>query len=110
MRIAGLLMLIGGLTCCTVARIQLGSSWSIRPYATRLVTHGIYRKIKHPMYFFAGVWIWGLMMLLNQPLWGQGAVVVLYTCIQYKRTRLEERVLSAEFGGRYWSWRDQTWL
>ncbi len=38
-----------------VARWQLGRSFSVTPQARQLVTHGLYSKIRNPIYVFSGL-------------------------------------------------------
>ena len=41
LRVLGLALAIFGFILLTVARVQLGNAFSVRPQATMLVTHGI---------------------------------------------------------------------
>jgi protein-S-isoprenylcysteine O-methyltransferase Ste14 len=52
MRIVGLTLMTSALILLTIARIQLGNSFSVAPQATQLVTHGIYSRIRNPVYVF----------------------------------------------------------
>ncbi len=38
-----------------LARHQLGDSFAVRAEARKLVTHGIYSKIRNPIYIFGGL-------------------------------------------------------
>ena len=43
-----------------VARWQLGRSFSVTPQARQLVTHGLYSKIRNPIYVFSGLMLAGI--------------------------------------------------
>ena len=108
LRIAGAALTIVGLALLTVARLQLGNSFSVTPQAKRLVTHGLYSRIRHPVYIFGWLAIPGLMLYLNQPkfLW----LMVLVVPMQVARARAEERVLAQHFGDEYAAYRARTWF
>ena len=91
-----------------VARWQLGSAFSVAPEARRLVTRGLYARIRHPIYVF-GTLAFLLVVLalkgwLALIIWG---VVIL---IQVGRARREERVLEQMFGAEYTTYRSRTWF
>ncbi len=65
----GLALLLVGLALLTLARWQLGNAFSIAPRATTLVTHGLYARIRNPVYVFGLVTIAGLLVYLSAPLW-----------------------------------------
>ncbi|HEY7513429.1 MAG TPA: methyltransferase [Vicinamibacteria bacterium] len=90
------------------ARVQLGSSFSFRPEARRLVTTGLYSKIRHPVYLFGtagalaaflALQVWPLFWIMV----GLGGITVL-------RTRREDRVLADAFGEDYEDYRRRTWF
>ncbi len=45
-----------------VARGQLGSSFSVTPQAGALVTHGVYAKLRNPIYVFSGLTLVGVLI------------------------------------------------
>ena len=91
-----------------VARRQLGESFSLRPEARRLVTHGLYSKFRHPVYVFGGLaWLGVLLVLLGWPAIVFWLIVVL---IEVRRARGEERVLADTFGAEYEAYRRRTWF
>jgi len=49
LRLSGLVLLVVGLFFLAIAHIQLGNSFSIGPEARRLVTQGLYSKIRNPI-------------------------------------------------------------
>ncbi|HXM36873.1 MAG TPA: hypothetical protein VN920_16880 [Pyrinomonadaceae bacterium] len=48
-RYAGSVLVVVGVASIGVGRYQLGKSFSIRPKARELVTHGLYSKIRNPI-------------------------------------------------------------
>lgn len=68
-----------------------------------LVTDGLHRFVRHPLYFSTFLFLWGLFLLL--PLWSllvTNTVVTIYTLIGI---RLEEKKLVAIFGEQYINYR-----
>src|ERR1700732_1696087 len=54
-RIAAVVIGLPSLGLLVLARIQLGGSFSVRPKAQALVTHGLYSRIRNPIYLFGGL-------------------------------------------------------
>jgi protein-S-isoprenylcysteine O-methyltransferase Ste14 len=67
LRIGGLLVMFPALALLTLARLQLGNSFSVRPQAKNLVTHGLYSRIRNPIYFFGSFVIAGLFFFIERP-------------------------------------------
>jgi protein-S-isoprenylcysteine O-methyltransferase Ste14 len=107
-RYAGSVLVVVGVAFIGVARYQLGKSFSIRPKARELVVHGLYSKIRNPIYVFGSIIILGLILALQKPvLWvGLAAVVAVQTI----RARREARVLEKAFGDSYREYRRKTWF
>lgn len=90
------------------ARYQLGRSFSISPQARELVTHGLYRKIRNPIYVFSGVMILGFLLVLQIP---QAFLILLILIpMQVIRARRESKVLEAKFGDQYRQYKRSTWF
>jgi protein-S-isoprenylcysteine O-methyltransferase Ste14 len=90
------------------ARWQLGSSFSVRPDARKLVTHGLYSKFRHPVYVFGGLaWFGALLVLLG---WRAVIIWLIVAVIEVIRARREERVLVEAFGPEYEAYRSTTWF
>ncbi len=99
------------LACCVlwvVARVQLGASFAVRPEARRLVTTGLYARLRHPIYLFGTLAF--LLVLLALQGWGGLAVWVILIPIQVVRAGREDKVLAAAFGADYAAWRRRTWF
>jgi Phospholipid methyltransferase len=84
------------------------NSFTLVPQARALVTHGIYSKIRHPVYIFSALAIAGLFLYLNRPLFFW--IFLILIPLQVIRARAESRVLEARFGGAYRQYRSQTWF
>src|SRR5712692_9185677 len=108
LRIAGLLLMIPALILVTIARIQLGNSFSLAPQATQLVTRGIYSRIRNPIYVLGSVVFVGLFLFLERPLLLLFLVPVLI--LQITRARAESRILEEHFGDEYRRYRASTWF
>ena len=92
------------------AHRDLGTNWSnileIKE-EHRLVTHGIYKKIRHPMY--AHFWIWVVaqgIVLANWLVLVFG--VVAWGLLYFIRVPREEEMMIAEFGDEYREYMKQT--
>ena len=78
-----------------VALMQLGRSLSIMPEARRLVTEGLYARIRHPLYLGEAIATIGVLLLYRIP--AAFALVAIQFCLQLWRMREEEKVLAAAF-------------
>lgn len=108
LRIAGMVLLFPALALLTLSRFQLGNSFSVTPQAKNLVTHGIYSRIRNPIYFFGSFVIAGLLLFLEQPYLLLLLVPVLI--LQIIRARAESRVLEEHFGDAYRRYKASTWF
>ncbi len=92
-----------------LARHQLGDSFSVRAQAKKLVTHGIYSKIRNPIYIFGLLAFAGEFVALRWYIWT--AVFVIINLVgQFFRAKREERVLTAAFGDEYRAYKAKTWF
>jgi protein-S-isoprenylcysteine O-methyltransferase Ste14 len=91
-----------------LARWQLGDSFSVDAQARELVTHGLYSRLRHPIYVF-GTFAF-LFALLALSGWRALAIWPFVLLIQVGRARREERVLAAAFGPAYQEYREATWF
>jgi protein-S-isoprenylcysteine O-methyltransferase Ste14 len=104
----GSAMLLTGLLLVFTARWQLGQSFSITPQAKQLVTHGLYSKIRNPIYLFGTVAIIGLCLILERR--GLWILVPIVVAVQMLRARKESQVLETNFGDQYRAYRRKTWF
>jgi protein-S-isoprenylcysteine O-methyltransferase Ste14 len=107
-RTIGLIIALPSLILLFVARFQLGRSFAVTPQAKVLVTHGLYSKIRNPMYVFAFLLVTGFFIAL-QKVYLFPLLAVLLT-VQIVRVRQESRVLEAKFGEEYREYRRRTWF
>ncbi len=107
-RVVGSLLLAAGMLLVSTARLQLGRSFSVTAKARKLVTHGLYARIRNPIYVFGTVAITGLCLILQKP--GPWLLVVFVVAMQTVRARKEARVLEAKFGDEYRAYRSRTWF
>jgi protein-S-isoprenylcysteine O-methyltransferase Ste14 len=108
MRLTGLGLMIPALILLTVARIQLGNSFSLTPQANQLVTRGIYSRIRNPIYVFGTIVFTGLFLFLERPYLLLLLVPVLI--LQIGRARAEARLLEEHFGEQYRQYKASTWF
>lgn len=108
MRIAGLCLLVPNFVLLTVARVQLGNSFSITPQAKGLVTRGLYSRIRNPIYVFSSLGIAGLFLYLNMP--ELLLLLLVVAPVQILRAQREARVLEERFGEEYRQYRAATWF
>jgi len=89
---------------------ELGRSWSVTLEIRdqhALVTHGLYKHVRHPMY--TAFWMWGLSQLLLLPNWiaglaGLAGFGILYFC----RIGPEEQLMLDVFGDDYRAYMERT--
>jgi protein-S-isoprenylcysteine O-methyltransferase Ste14 len=107
-RIAGVVIGLPSAVLLVLARIELGGSFSVRPKAQALVTHGLYSRIRNPIYLFGGLAIAGAFLYINQPvyLW----LFVVLIPLQIYRARQEGKVLEERFGDEYRQYKSGTWF
>jgi len=108
LRIVGAVIGVSSFILLAVARVQLGASFSIRAKAQELVTHGLYSKIRNPIYFFGGLATVGIFLFINRPQWL--LILVVLIPMQIVRARREEKVLTEKFGEEYLQYKAGTWF
>ena len=107
-RILGAALILVFLGLLTVARLQLGNSFSVTAQARRLVVSGLYARIRHPVYVFSSFLVLGAALYL-QVLWLTVLLAVIVP-LQVWRARQEEKVLTLAFGEAYQAYRKTTWF
>ena len=108
MRILGFIIALFAAAILFIARYQIGSSFSVTPQARALVTHGIYSKIRNPIYVFSALLLAGVFISFHF-LWGLLLLLVLIP-IQTIRAQQESKVLEEKFGEDYREYRKRTWF
>jgi protein-S-isoprenylcysteine O-methyltransferase Ste14 len=108
LHIFGLCLFLAGFILWTVARFQLGASFAVTAQARQLVSHGLYSKIRNPIYIFGSCVIAGVFLALGHPWWLLVFLVVIP--MQIWRARKEAAVLEAKFGEQYRAYKASTWF
>jgi protein-S-isoprenylcysteine O-methyltransferase Ste14 len=97
---------------CLFARTHrdLGKSWSVTLELReqhRLVTGGIYSRVRHPMY--AAFWLWAVAQALLLPNYvAGGAGLVGFGTLYFLRVGREERLMLGMFGDEYRAYMERT--
>ncbi|MEM9141540.1 MAG: protein-S-isoprenylcysteine O-methyltransferase [Bacteroidota bacterium] len=89
---------------------DLGKNWSvsleIREEHT-LITSGIYKSIRHPMYTAIWLWVIGQALLLPNYIAGLSGIVG-FGLLYLIRVGKEEKMMEAQFGDQYLHYKKQT--
>jgi len=91
-----------------IARYQLGRSFSVTPQARQLISHGIYAKIRNPIYVFSAMLIFGFLLALQKPI--VFLLLAILIPVQIFRARQESKVLEEKFGDEYRQYKRSTWF
>lgn len=100
---AGVLCFVAGLWLFYRSHADLGTNWSFTLEVRdqhRLVTHGVYRRIRHPMY--TALLIYSVGQALALPNWvaGPSYLLVFVTLFAF-RVHAEEKMMLEHFGKEY---------
>src|SRR6476619_491086 len=108
--VAGVICLVVGLWLFYRSHADLGANWSITLEVReqhRLITHGVYRRIRHPMYLALLLYSIGLSLVI--PNWVAGpSNLIAFAILCALRIRAEERMMVEEFGDEYAAYSAQT--
>ena len=101
--IGGVMCLVIGLWLFYRSHADLGTNWSITLEVReqhRLITRGVYRRIRHPMY--SALVLYSVGQALVIPNWLAGpANLIVFTILLALRVRAEERMMGEAFGDEY---------
>ena len=99
----GLFVAIAALVMFHLTHRALGRNWSISLDVRddhQLVTDGIYRRVRHPMY--SAFWLWAIAQALLLPNWVAGfSGLVGFGILFFGRVAREERMMLETFGDSY---------
>ena len=107
-RVAGAILAVIAYALAVTARLQLGKSFSVRPQAKELVTHGLYARLRHPIYVFVDTMFFGLILALH--LHWLFVVLPVVAVLQTLQARREAKVLQEKLGQVYLDYRKRTWF
>jgi protein-S-isoprenylcysteine O-methyltransferase Ste14 len=106
----GVAILVGALAVFWRSHIDLGQNWSptlqIRE-GHSLVTNGLYRYIRHPMYASQWLWVTAQPLLLHNWIAGLGGLM-LFLPMYLVRVPREEQMMFDQFGEAYRAYRQRT--
>jgi protein-S-isoprenylcysteine O-methyltransferase Ste14 len=108
MRWTGAILMVAAFILFSIAHAQLGSSFSVSAQARKLVTTGLYSRIRNPIYLFGGLLIVGVFLFLEQPRYL--LIFMVLIPLQLVRMRQEAKVLEEKFGDAYRKYKKSTWF
>ena len=89
----------------------LGRNWSVSldvREGHQLITDGIYRRVRHPMY--SAFWLWAVAQALLLPNWVAGCSgIVGFGILFFGRVGREERIMLETFGDQYREYMSRTY-
>jgi protein-S-isoprenylcysteine O-methyltransferase Ste14 len=108
--VAGALCLATGLWLFYRSHADLGTNWSITLELRRehrLITQGVYRGIRHPMYSALALYTVGQAVVI--PNWVAGfSNVLAFAILLALRVGAEERMMAEQFGAEYTAYSART--
>lgn len=110
LELAGAVVYACGLWLFRASHKHLGPSWSISLEVRehhRLVTQGVYRVIRHPMYSAFWLMAFGQLLLLNNVVAGPAGLAG-FGLLYILRVKEEERMMLETFGEEYREYIEQT--
>lgn len=107
----GVLFAVAALLLFQMTHRALGRNWSVTLQLRqdhKLITSGIYRKIRHPMY--TAFWLWAVAQACLLPNWFAGfAGLVGFGVLFIGRIGREERMMLETFGDDYREYMSKTY-
>ena len=100
---AGVMCYVIGLWLFYRSHADLGTNWSVTLEVReghRLITHGVYRGVRHPMYSALALYSVGQALVI--PNWVAGlSNLVAFAVLFALRVGAEERMMAQQFGNEY---------
>ena len=106
--IAGVAIIAPAFLLFVLARLQLGSAFSVEAKASKLVTTGLYARIRNPIYVFGALMILGVIVFVGLPWWL--LIFAVLIPLQIWRSGREAKVLEEKFGEEYRAYKRKTWF
>jgi protein-S-isoprenylcysteine O-methyltransferase Ste14 len=108
--VAGIACFVVGLWLFHRSHADLGTNWSITLQLReehRLITEGVYRRVRHPMY--TALFLYSIGQALVLPNWIAGpSYLVTFGLLFALRVQAEERMLLEQFGAEYAAYMQRT--
>ena len=101
--VAGVVCYAGGLALFQRSHADLGTNWSVTLQVRenhRLITRGVYRRVRHPMYTALFLYAAGQTLVVPNWIAGPSYLIALALLCTY-RVGVEERMMLDEFGDDY---------
>ena len=99
----GVAMVVAALVMFYLTHRDLGRNWSVTLEVRerhKLVTGGVYRRVRHPMY--TAFWLWAVAQALLLPNWVAGlSGLVGFGTLYFCRVKQEEQLMQHAFGDEY---------
>jgi protein-S-isoprenylcysteine O-methyltransferase Ste14 len=105
----GLTVGLSGVALWIMAMIHLGKSLAVLPGGEQLVTQGVYRYLRHPVYLGIDMTLFGLFLAVGSTV-GMIYFSLVVLPLNSIRSRLEEKALLRKFGNQYQNYRQNTWF
>lgn len=110
-KIIGLTINMLGLIMWWTGKLTLAQNWNVgfgKPKLSQLVTHGIYSKVRHPMYWGINLTLVGLALIYPK-IWFIviSLIVIFYFIFRMKR---ENKYLMETLGEEYQNYKNKTWI
>jgi len=90
-------LILIGTTMAILAVLELGRSMSIMPEARKLVTGGLYVRIRHPLYLAEEIAVLGFCLQFRS--WQAVPILMVHLYLQIRRMDWEEGILAKAFPG-----------
>ncbi|EKU99527.1 putative protein-S-isoprenylcysteine methyltransferase [Leptolyngbya sp. PCC 7375] len=108
--VLGILMFAIALYLFWRSHHDLGKNWSPTLQVRKdhaLITNGIYRSIRHPMY--TSLWLWAMAQALLLTNWIAGlSGIITFGFLYFLRVGNEEKMMIEQFGEQYQAYRQRT--
>jgi protein-S-isoprenylcysteine O-methyltransferase Ste14 len=106
--LAGIVLAVISFSLLLLSRAQLGKSFAFTPQAKGLVTHGLYSRIRNPMYLFVDLTVVGLTLAIH--FWYLACILLVLVPLQIRNARKERKLLHQKFGETYRAYQAKTWF
>lgn len=92
---ASTVLILAGTIACILVVFDLGRSLSIMPEARKLVTEGLYGRIRHPLYLAEEIGVLGIFLQFRS--WQGLLILAVHFYFQIRRMDFEEGILAKAF-------------